>query len=36
MQHGLKLAESIAEHSFESALLALELASAAGIDAERA
>ncbi|MGB9631419.1 MAG: HD domain-containing protein [Candidatus Methanodesulfokora sp.] len=36
MQHGLKLAESIAEHSFESALLALELASAAGINAEKA
>lgn len=36
MQHGLRIAESVAEHSFESALLALELASAAGMDAERA
>ena len=36
MQHGLRIAESVAEHSFESALLALELASAAGMDAEKA
>jgi putative hydrolase of HD superfamily len=36
MQHGLRIAESVAEHSFESALLALELASAAGMNAERA
>jgi putative hydrolase of HD superfamily len=36
MQHGLRIAESVAEHSFESALLALDLASAAGMNAERA
>ena len=36
MQHGLKIAESVAEHSFEAALLALELAFVAGVDAERA
>jgi len=36
MQCGLRLSESVAEHSFEAALLALELASAAGMNAEKA